>query len=102
MPRKKRYFRQNCFHHVMFRGVNGENLFLDDRDKAKFCLLLQESSEKHGLTVHGFCLMSNHIHLILLPKNNLSNPAYTLLLFVMPNILTVVIKGEGIFFKVRF
>lgn len=69
MPRKRRYFRQNCFHHVMFRGVNGENIFLDDKDKAKFCLLLQEGCEKHGLTIHGFCLMTNHIHLILLPKS---------------------------------
>ena len=69
MPRKNRFFRQNCFHHVMFRGVNGENIFLDDRDKARFCLLLQESCEKHHLAVHGFCLMSNHMHLILLPKN---------------------------------
>lgn len=68
MPRKKRYFRQNSFHHVMFRGVNGENIFLDNRDKAKFCLLLQEACEKHGLTVHGFCLMTNHIHLILIPQ----------------------------------
>lgn len=68
MPRKRRYFRQNCFHHVMFRGVNGENIFLDNKDKAKFCLLLQESCEKHDLTIHGFCLMTNHIHLILLPK----------------------------------
>ena len=68
MPRKKRYFRQNCFHHVMFRGVNGENIFWDNRDKTKFCLLLQEACEKHGVTIHGFCLMTNHIHLILMPE----------------------------------
>lgn len=69
MPRKRRFFRQNCFHHVIFRGVNGETIFLDDRDKTKFCLILQECCERHSLTVHGFCLMTNHIHLILLPTN---------------------------------
>jgi len=67
MPRTKRITRQNHFHHVMFRGINGENVFLDDRDRSKFCLLLQEACEKHFLDIHGFCLMDNHIHFILEP-----------------------------------
>ena len=69
MPRKKRITRQNHFHHIMFRGVNGENVFRDDRDRSRLCLLLQESCEKHHLQVHGFCFMSNHIHLILEPTD---------------------------------
>lgn len=70
MPRTKRITRQNHFHHVMFRGINGENVFLDDRDRSKFCLLLQEACEKHFLNIHGFCLMDNHIHLILEPTTS--------------------------------
>jgi putative transposase len=70
MPRKKRFFHENGFHHIMLRGVNGEAVFLDDRDRARFCLLMQEGCEKHGLTIHGFCLMTNHVHLILLPKKD--------------------------------
>ena len=67
MPRKKRISRVNYLHHVMFRGVNGENVFYDDHDRIRFCLLLQEGCEKHSILVHGFCLMSNHIHLVLEP-----------------------------------
>ena len=69
MPRKKRISRQNYFHHIMFRGVNGEKIFADDYDRSRFCLLLQEASEKHGLRIHGFCFMSNHIHLVIEPTN---------------------------------
>lgn len=68
MPRKPRIIRQNGFHHIMFRGVNGENIFLDNADRSRFCLLLQEACEKNSILVHGFCLMSNHLHLILEPK----------------------------------
>ena len=42
MPRKKQISKMNGFHHVMFRDVNGENIFSDDRDRVRFCLLLQE------------------------------------------------------------
>lgn len=49
----------------MLRGVNGENLFNDDQDRVRFCFLMQDGCEKHKVAIHGFCLMSNHIHLIL-------------------------------------
>ena len=39
----------------------------DDRDRIRLCFLLQEGCERHGLIVHGFCFMSNHIHLVLEP-----------------------------------
>jgi len=67
MARKKRFFRRNHLHHVMFRGVNGRDVFLDDNDCVCFCLLLQAACEKHTFAVHGFCFMTNHIHLILEP-----------------------------------
>lgn len=69
MPRKKRFIRENFLHHIMFRGVNGENVFRDEFDRVRFCLFLQESCEKYSIVVHGFCLMSNHIHLILQSQN---------------------------------
>jgi len=51
----------------MFRGVDGRALFFDDQDRIRFCLFLQEAAELHSLKVHAFCLMTNHIHLILEP-----------------------------------
>lgn len=67
MPRKKRVWQQEMCHHIMFRGVDGRALFFDDQDRIKFLLLLQEATEFHALKVHAFCLMTNHIHLILEP-----------------------------------
>ncbi len=67
MPRKKRSWQKNMCHHVMLRGIDGRNIFGDDGDRSRFCLLLQEASELHSFRIHGFCLMSNHVHFIIEP-----------------------------------
>lgn len=70
MPRKKRFNQVNAFHHVMLRGNGGQNIFLDDQSRVRFCLMLQKASEEHHFLIHAFCLMSNHIHLLLEPTSD--------------------------------
>ncbi len=70
MPRKKRFWRSGRCYHVMLRGIDGRVIFVDDKDRYRFFLLLQEASELHNFRVHAFCLMSNHIHLLLEPLND--------------------------------
>ena len=70
---KKRAWQQEMCHHIMFRGVDGRALFFDDQDRIRFCLFLQEAAELHSLKVHAFCLMTNHIHLILEPVKGAFN-----------------------------
>ena len=54
-------------HHVMLRGIDGKAVFIDNQDRGRFCLLMQEAAELHSLRIHAFCLMTNHVHLILEP-----------------------------------
>jgi REP element-mobilizing transposase RayT len=51
----------------MLRGIGGKSIFNDNQDRARFCLILQEAAECHGQRIHAFCLMSNHLHLIVEP-----------------------------------
>jgi len=53
----------------MLRGVDGQNIFTDKAEKIRFCLLLQAASEKHDFKIHAFCLMDNHVHLLLEPRS---------------------------------
>lgn len=69
MPRKSRVILSGFCYHVMLRGNNGEIIFREDSDRVKFCLLLQYAIEKHNFIVHGFCLMNNHVHLLVETKN---------------------------------
>ena len=54
----------------MLRGNGGQDIFKDNADRARFCLLLQYASEKHQLDLHGFCLMGNHVHLVIQPSTS--------------------------------
>ena len=67
MPRKERVCLSNRCHHVMLRGIDGRLTFTDDRDRIQSCLLMQEASELCFFRIHAFCLIINHVHLILDP-----------------------------------
>ena len=47
----------------MLRGNNGQDIFFSDADRVRFCILLQQSSERFDHCIEAFCLMSNHIHI---------------------------------------
>ncbi|TYP00355.1 REP element-mobilizing transposase RayT [Geothermobacter ehrlichii] len=49
----------------MLRGNAGQDIFFDASDRSRFCLLLQQGTERFGVRIHAFCLMSNHLHLAL-------------------------------------
>ncbi len=56
-------------HHVTQRG-NGRQVILgSDADRATYLALLRQYSELHGLGLLGYCLMSNHVHLIAVPHS---------------------------------
>ena len=79
MPRKRRIVREGFCYHIMLRGNGGQNIFKDDADRVRFCLLLQYAVEKHKLKVHGFCFMDNHVHLLMQPMtSNLSSGLHVL------------------------
>lgn len=64
MARKQRYHIPGAFYHVMLRGNDGQSIFFRDADRCRMCLLIQEGVEKYGHRIHAFCLMGNHIHLL--------------------------------------
>lgn len=65
MARKPRIHFPGAVYHVILRGNAGQPVFFDDRDRFRFYHFLQYVVEKFGCRVHGFCLMTNHIHLVL-------------------------------------
>ena len=65
MARKPRIHLPGGIYHVIFRGNAGQPVFLFDDDRYRFYLLLQEGTCRFGYRIHAFCLMTNHIHLVL-------------------------------------
>ena len=63
MARKPRIHLPGGLYHVIFRGNDGQPVFLNDEDRHRFYLLLLEGTCRFGYRVHALCLMTNHIHL---------------------------------------
>lgn len=68
MPRQLRFFVAGVAAHIVQRGHNRAVCFRRDSDYLLYLLHLRELSEKHGCEVHAYCLMTNHVHLLLTPS----------------------------------
>lgn len=69
MARKPRLHFPGAFYHVMLRGNAGQVVFHTDDDRNRFYLLLQEGVSRFEHRIHAFCLMDNHIHLVIQVAN---------------------------------
>lgn len=65
MPRKARKKSKTGIYHIMVRGINRQTIFEDDEDCIRFIYTLRQSKEKSRFELYGYCLMGNHIHLVL-------------------------------------
>ena len=68
MPRSSRIVIPNCAHHVTQRGNNRQDVFFVDEDHQVYLDCLMEASKRFDLRIEGYCLMTNHIHLVATPK----------------------------------
>ena len=55
-------------HHVTQRGNRREAIFFDDGDHQIYCDMLAEQARKFSVEVWAYCLMPNHVHLVLVPQ----------------------------------
>ena len=65
MPRSIRKISFTKTYHIMLRGINKEDIFLDAYDNMKFLEIIKLTKEKYKFELYGYCLMKNHIHLII-------------------------------------
>lgn len=73
MPRKNRIKAFSKIYHVIIRGINKQDIFLDKQDYKKFYKELNRVKEKFEFEIYAYALMKNHVHLVIFDKNeNLS------------------------------
>ena len=72
MARKERY-QEAGHYHIINRGVEQRNVYLEPEDYKFFLDLLVKLSKDYEIIIHSFCLMTNHYHILLETKQtNLS------------------------------
>lgn len=73
MPRRLRVQFPGAIYHVTIRGNGRADIFADDHDRERFLKRLKDSLETYAVRLYLFCLMNNHVHLVLeTPQGNLS------------------------------
>ncbi|MTH53955.1 transposase [Bacillus mangrovi] len=65
MPRKLRDWKENTIYHITARGNRRMEIFHYKQDREKYLELLGEVCTLYPFKLHAYCLMSNHIHLLL-------------------------------------
>ena len=65
MSRSARKKSNSGIYHVMIRGINCQQIFEDDQDNYVFIKILRECKEKCGFKLLAYCLMGNHVHLLI-------------------------------------
>jgi putative transposase len=68
MPRFARVVVPGCPHHITHRGNRRDEVFFGDEDRAEYLDILLDYTRQYGVDIWGYCLMSNHVHLIGVPE----------------------------------
>ena len=70
MPRAARIILPNYPHHLIHRGHNRSDLFAEDADDLFYLKNLAELKVEFGCRLYGYCLMTNHVHLVVDPGDD--------------------------------
>jgi putative transposase len=69
MPRIARVIAVGFPHHIIQRGNNRQKVFFAQVTREKYLDLLKEYSQKWKAGILAYCLMDNHVHLLIRPQN---------------------------------
>lgn len=65
MPRQARKHAESGIYHAMLRGLDRQQIFEDTEDYYHFLEILQECRELCAFKLYAYCLMGNHVHILL-------------------------------------
>ena len=64
MPRQRRQKSSTDVYHVISRGNNKQHMLADDSDKRYYIGVMKKKAVKYSVEIYAYCVMSNHIHMI--------------------------------------
>lgn len=69
LPRIARKISSTKVYHIILRGNDRQDIFWDEQDYHKFLKIIKSLKEKYQYDTYAYCLMSNHVHLVICDKN---------------------------------
>jgi putative transposase len=74
MPRSPRFFTKGHPRHILQRRDNREPIFGSEPDFLFYLDCLERAADQHGLSIHAYVPMTNHVHLLASPSDEASAP----------------------------
>lgn len=72
MSRCARQKSDTGYYHIIIRGVNRQDIFFDDEDRQRFIDTIKRFQMELNIQITAYCLMSNHVHILLHADEELS------------------------------
>jgi putative transposase len=69
MSRQSRVVAVGVPHHITQRANNRQTMFCSDADRILYLATLRLKACEHGMSILGYCLLSNHVHLVAIPRH---------------------------------
>ena len=69
MPRKPRAISESNIYHVVIRGADRQQMFEEKNDYVKYLDILSYYKKECQFEIYAYCLMSNHVHLLIHTSN---------------------------------
>jgi len=71
MARSARKRSESGIYHVVTRGNNKQDIFLDDDDRQQYYMVIAKAKQNSDFSLFAYCFMKNHVHLLI--KENLES-----------------------------
>ncbi len=68
MPSEARRLSESGIYHIVFRGINHQNIFEEEQDFEYLLEIMKSLKQETGFEIYAYCLMTNHVHLLLKEK----------------------------------
>lgn len=65
MPRAMRRKSASGIYHIMLRGNNRQQIFIDDEDNRRFIDCMKKAKKAGNFELYAYCIMGNHVHLLI-------------------------------------
>ena len=70
MHRRSRMYLPGFTYHIVQRGNNRQTCFFEDGNYLLYLQLMREVIPRYGADLHAYCLMTNHVHLLISPERD--------------------------------
>ena len=102
MPRLSRIYSYSKVYHIIIKGIDSRNIFYDSQDRKVFLKYLLENKIQYDYKVYAYCLMVNHVHLIIRVNDEFLSKAIQSLLVRYVSYFNKKYDRSGTLFQDRF